>query len=64
MAELLTISPKNKVRLALKADELNAVLENATPEQINAWVNNNIPDQGNLRMVIKFLLINVCGGRF
>lgn len=59
MAELLTISPKNKINLALKADELNAVLENATPEQINAWVNNNIPDQGRLKMVIKFLLMKV-----
>lgn len=59
MAELLTISPKNKVALALKTDELNTVLENATPEQINAWVNNNIPDQGRLKMVIKFLLMKV-----
>ena len=57
--ESLTLSPKAKNALALKADAIFTALETATPLQINNWVDNNINTLADAKRLFKLILIYI-----
>lgn len=61
--KVLTVSPRVKCELAVKANAIAQALDKATPEQISNWVDSNITGLNAdtlaaLRKVIKFLLLS------
>lgn len=64
MKETLQLPSRIKTRIAYKTDAVNAALDNATPEQISTWVDNNITGFNaltltSLKKVIKLILLHI-----
>lgn len=55
--EALTVSPRAKCKLALKADAMAQALDNATPEQISNWVDNNVVTLADAKRLFKLILL-------
>lgn len=55
--ESLTLSPRAKNNLALKADAIAQALDNATPAQISNWVDNNVTTLADARRLFKLILL-------
>ena len=52
-------SIKEKAKVATKADAMRIALEEATPEQISNWVDNNVVNLTDVNKIIKFLLLEL-----
>ena len=55
--EALTVNPRAKCKLALKADAIAQALDNATPAQISNWVDNNVTTLADARRLFKLILM-------
>jgi len=52
-------STKDKAKLAIKLDSMMQALQDATPMQINNWVDNNVNNLADVKKIIKVLLIHL-----
>ena len=51
------VPPREKCKLALKADAIAQALDNATPAQISNWVDNNVTTLADARRLFKLILL-------
>lgn len=51
------VPPRAKCKLAVKADAIAQALDNATPAQINNWVDNNVTTLADARRLFKLILL-------
>ena len=51
------VDPRAKCKLAVKADAIAQALDNATPAQINNWVDNNVTTLADARRLFKLILL-------